>query len=165
MGYLIPKARETKFLLTLDNYIQQQWQRIYQGDIDKAYPRSKVDIWHRYLQFSKDRGMIYDFHPIGNLTRREIIREYKKYDIQKFVYYFDFVVFTPVGVILDDVWCNPLPMLNLQAIWKVKTKEPVRIITAAFINEITSAYPEMSFLHKPYEESWENRKLTYSHIQ
>ena len=164
MGYLISKSQEQRFLNSINNYIQNNWERCYQGDIDKAYPRTKVDIWHRYLQFNKNRGLIYDFSPIGNLTRREIIKEYKKYDIKKFVYYFDFVIYTPLGVILDDVWCNTFPMLNLQAIWTIKRREPVRIITSTFINEITSSY-SLDFSHKPFEESWLNRKETYIHIR
>lgn len=160
MGYLISKQRESQFLTAVNNHIQEHWQRIYQDDIKKAYPKNRLDIWHRYLQFCKDRGLIYEFYTIGKFTRREIVS-----GLFTKVYYFDFAVSTRLGMILDDVWTRPLPMKNLEAIWALRNFDPIRIITTSFIKDVMSAYPDVDFSHQTFNPEWENHKTTYNHFR
>ena len=141
MGYVLKKNRELQAIANIENYIKNKWQWIYQFDINKAYPRRGVSVFHRHLLYLTKIGVISKFYTIGKQTKISIKIEHTYKPDEEYSYYADFLAYTVFGMVYFEISVKPLPLSFLYKI--KKTGKSIRFIDKKFLRELTKIYPEL----------------------
>ena len=100
MGYLVPEKREYTVINSIEEYIKENWGKVYDPRTQRAFTNTNQFIWYKYLQYQKDRGWIKDFRPLSKQIKyigRVSTSQYK------FIYYPDFEVQTKFGDVMYEL--------------------------------------------------------------
>jgi hypothetical protein len=163
MGYIITPRDEDKFLSNIEEYIQENWDRLYQYDIDRAYPRRNIAQWHRYLLYCQQKGWINSFQWISKDIKVPFDYHSEK-TLIKYIYYPDFLVDTLFGLVYDDVTNLALGARYLS--YLRATNLPIRIVEKKHIKEIREVLKgEANFSNYIYDTKFDSLKYRYKHIK
>ncbi len=159
MGYYAKLEDESLLKLRVNRYIRRNWSKTFYPDLGVAYARKNQALWHRYLKYCVKIGRINYFKRIG-VDTRFVVEIGSCNNQQLYVYYLDFLVSTPLGIIYDEIASRSEPLRAFLLMKKINY--PIRIIEDNFIKEISKVYKEHILIKREFDERYNSLKYGYN---
>ena len=145
MGFISLYKNEETTKKTVNNIIKLKWEKLYQWDLEKAFPNLGSITIHRYLLIQKEKGFVLSFNNVYKHLRNEIIIKGIRY-----VYYPDFFVVFPFGALYYDYkYHGNRNIIYFMA--KKAMKYPVRLLSYSdviIMKKIEKGIKNVEFRHE-----------------